>query len=356
MAHLARDNTNRSVRRLLMNNEQILTRRRLLGAAAAIPVLAGLPIGDATAAPRVGATTGYQPHGAGYYRFSIGSLRATVISDGYGNAPFWPIFAANQPASATESFLKENHLGTTNQFTNNLLVVDTPTDRVMVDTGFGDVLGPASGQFPRLVQNLKRAGISPNSITMVIITHVHYDHVAGIVTKGGAHAFPKAKYVIVDDEWTYWTGNRFEADINASKAPDELKKPAIYAAKTYLPPIRKRMQAVRPGADVAPGISLISVPGHSPSHTAIRFSSGNAELIHMADVAHRSDSGLQHPEWSVIFDYDAEQAIASRRQILGQIATDRTMVLGYHFAFPGLGYVEAAGSAFRWNPVPWTWA
>ena len=338
-----------------MKNTRRLTRRELLRAGAAIPLLTSLPMEVAQAAPVARGSARYQPHGAGYYRFNIGNFKATVISDGYGGVPFWPIFAANQPASATEGFLKENHLDTTLQITNNLLVVDTPTDRVLVDTGFGDVLGPPSGQFPYLVQNLRRAGLSPDSITMVIITHIHLDHVAGIITKSRAHSFPKAKYVVVDDEWTYWTGNRWEADINTSKAPDEFKKAAIYAAKTYMPPIRKRMQAVRPGADIAPGISLVSAPGHSPSHTAIRFSSGTAELIHMADTAHRSDSGLQHPEWSIIFDYDPEQAIATRKRILSQVAADRTMVLGYHFAFPGLGYVEAAGSTFRWNSVPWTW-
>jgi hypothetical protein len=75
----------------------------------------------------------------------------------------------------------------------------------------------------------------------------------------------------------------------------------------------------------------------------------------MADVAHRPDSGLQHPEWSVIFDYDGDQAIATRKRVLGQVAADRTLVMGYHFPFPALGYVEAAGLAFRWNPIQWTW-
>ena len=202
-------------------------------------------IGDAYAAdPAAG---GSQPHGGGYYRFSIGSMRATVISDGYGNVPFWPIFAVNQPASATEAFLKDYRLGPAPQFTNNLLVVDTPADRVLVDTGFGDVLGPSSGQFPWMVQNLERAGIPAESITLVIITHIHLNHVAGIVSKSGEHVFPR--YVVDDDELTYWTGNRFEADVNASKAPEEFKKAAIYAAKTYLPAIRQRMQVVRPGVE-----------------------------------------------------------------------------------------------------------
>lgn len=338
-----------------MRNMPKMTRRKLLGAGAAVPILAGRRFDVVSAAHANEAAAGWQPHGGGYYRFDIGSFKATVISDGYGSVPFWPIFAANQPALATEAFLKENRLGPTPQFTNNMLVVDTPTDRVLVDTGFGDVLGPDIGQFPWLVQNLKRAGIPPESISMVIITHVHLDHVAGIITKSGDYIFPNARYVIVDEELSYWTGNRFEADINASQQPEEFKKATIYAAKTYLPPIKQRMQVVRPGADVAPGITLIPAPGHSPSQTAVRFSSGKAELIHMADVANRSDSGLQHPEWSVIFDFDSEQAIATRRRIFSQVASDRTLVMGYHFPFPGLGYVETAGSAYRWIPIPWTW-
>jgi glyoxylase-like metal-dependent hydrolase (beta-lactamase superfamily II) len=336
-----------------MRKMQTLTRRVLLGAGAAIPVLAGLRWDGVSGG--IARDTANEPHGGGYYRFEIGAFKATVISDGHGTTQFWPIFAANQPQSATEAFLQANGLSPSPQFTNNLLVVDTPTDRVLVDTGFGDVLGPPSGQFPWLVQNLRRAGIPPESITMVIITHVHLDHVAGIVTRAGDHVFPKAKYVIVDDELSYWTGNRWEGDINASNVPVEFKQAALYATRTYLPPIMHRMEVVRPGAQVAPGITLIPAPGHSPSHTAVRFSSNNAQLIHMADVAHRADSGLQHPEWSIIFDFDPEQAIATRKRILSQVAAERTMVMGYHFPFPALGYVETAGSAYRWNPVPWTW-
>ena len=85
-------------------------------------------------------------------------------------------------------------------------------------------------------------------------------------------------------------------------------------------------------------------PGHSPAMTAIRFSSGNDELIHMADTVHQSDSGLQHPEWSIIFNSYPEQGITTRSEILAQVAADRSLVMGYHFPFPGLGYVEAAGS------------
>ena len=143
-----------------METTLTLTRRGLLRAGAAvIPVLTGLRFGIIGAAYAADQPPGSQPHGGGYYRFSIGSMIATVILDGYGNVPFWPIFAANQRASATEAFLKENRLGPAPQFTHNLLVVDAATDHVLVDTGFGDVLRPSSGVFPWMLKNLERAGI-----------------------------------------------------------------------------------------------------------------------------------------------------------------------------------------------------
>jgi glyoxylase-like metal-dependent hydrolase (beta-lactamase superfamily II) len=339
-----------------MITKPTLSRRKLLVVGAAIPTLGALPLGflgEARANDQP--VAGDDPFVAGSYRFNIGDFKATVVSDGYGSVPFWPVFAANQTEEAVQPFLKQNRLGATVQGTNNLLVVDTGTDRVMVDTGFGDVLGPEVGHFPWLVANLKRAGITFESITMIIISHIHFDHVAGILSKAGDHVFPNAKYVVVDDEWAYWTGNRWEADVNASKLPDPLKKSVLYATKTYMPAIKGRMQLVRAGEDVAPGITLLPAPGHSPAMTAIRFSSGNDELIHMADTVHKSDSGLQHPEWSIIFDSYPEQGIATRKRILGQVAADRTLVMGYHFPFPGLGYVEAAGPAYRWNSLPWSW-
>ena len=92
--------------------------------------------------------------GAGLYRFNIGEFKATVISDGYGHFDFWPALATNQDEATVKAFLAQNHVSAQPQLTNNLLVVDTPTDRVLVDTGFGDSIGPQSGHFPQLVQNL----------------------------------------------------------------------------------------------------------------------------------------------------------------------------------------------------------
>ena len=137
--------------------------------------------------------------------------------------------------------------------------------------------------------------------------------------------------------------------------PDDIKKGTIWAAKSNLPPIRGRLQLLKPEGEITHGLSLIPAPGHSPAQSAILVSSRNDQLIHMADVAHRSDTGLQHPEWSILFDYDSQEAIQTRKRMLDWVATDRTLVMGYHFAFPAIGHVERSGGAYRWNAYPWAW-
>src|SRR6202007_2394333 len=170
--------------------------------------------------------------------------------------------------------LKANFMQPVIQATNNMLVVDTGRERILVDTGFGEKLGPSFGNFPGLQANLRHAGITPESIDLVVTSHGHLDHIGGLVTKSGALAFPKAQFVFVDTEGNYWTGSRFESEVNRSPMPDPCKKGTIGAARDNLPPVANRSRFVKQGGEITAGVHYVAAPGHSPSPAAIQFASG----------------------------------------------------------------------------------
>jgi glyoxylase-like metal-dependent hydrolase (beta-lactamase superfamily II) len=293
-------------------------------------------------------------NGNGFYRFKIGDFQATVVSDGYGQLPIAAL-ATNAPEAELASVLKANFMQPMIQSTSNILVVDTGRERILVDTGFGEKLGPSYGGYGGLQANLRRAGITPESIDLVVTSHGHIDHIGGLTTKSGALAFPKAQFVFVDTEWNYWTGRRYESEVNSSPMPDPFKKGMIVAAQENLPPVADRSRFVKQGGEITSGVHYIAAPGHSPSHASILFTSGQEQFMHMGDVAHNPVTSLQHPDWTPIFDYNPAQAIKSRKANLDRVATDGIVVMGYHFPFPAIGHVVRHDTAYHWEAAQWVW-
>jgi glyoxylase-like metal-dependent hydrolase (beta-lactamase superfamily II) len=329
----------------------ILTRRSLFRAGAALAVAVPTAV-RAEDTRQVGAE---RLNGNGFYRFKIGDFQATVISDGHGQIPIRPILAMNVSEAELAPVLQANFMQPLIQVTNNMLVVDTGRRRILVDTGFGEKIGPSFGSFPGLEANLLRAGITPESIDLVVTSHGHLDHIGGLVKKSGALAFPKAQFVFVDTEWNYWTGSRYEGEVNSSPMPDPFKKATIGAARENLPPLADRCRFVKQGGEITGGVHYVAAPGHSPSHASILFTSGNEQFMHMGDIAHNPVTSLQHPDWTPVFDYEPAQAIKSRKTILDRAATDRIMVMGYHFPFPAIGHVVRRDTAYHWESAQWAW-
>jgi glyoxylase-like metal-dependent hydrolase (beta-lactamase superfamily II) len=342
----------------MIKSPTILTRRNLFRAGAGLAVAAtATPLltpasARAEDAQQAGAE---RLNGNGFYRFKIGDFHATVISDGYGEIPIRPILVMNASEVELAPVLKANFMQPVIQATNNILAIDTERERILVDTGFGEKLGPSFGSFPGLAANLRRAGITPESIDLVVTSHGHLDHIGGLATKSGALAFPKAQFVFVDTEWNYWTGSRYESEVNSSPMPDPFKKATIAAARENLPPIADRSRFVKQGGKITSGVHYIAAAGHSPSHATILFTSGNEQFMHMGDIAHNPVTSLQHPDWTPVFDYDPAQAIKSRKAILDRVATDQIMVMGYHFPFPAIGHVVRHDTAYHWEAAQWAW-
>lgn len=283
------------------------------------------------------------------YHFKIGHFEALSISGGAMSVSAYPTYAPNAERAEVERVLYERFLPP-NQYTLqlNALVVATGSNKVLVDTGAGTEFGPSLG---RLATNLQSVGIQPEDIDTVILTHAHPDHIGGIVAPDGALTFPNAQYSISEAEWTFWTAP--DLNVRLARLEEAFKPLFLSAAHRHLSSIADRVTLYRRDQEIVPGIHALAAPGHTPGHSALLIASGDAQLLHTADVFHHAAFDLEHPHWQTAFDYDPAQAYATRRQLLDRAAADRTHLMAYHIPFPGVGHIRARGGHYEWEPTPW---
>ncbi len=273
-------------------------------------------------------------------RFKLGDFEVLVVKDGArpSGKPS-ETFGTNQSPEAVSELLQKNFLPT-DQFVNSFApaLINTGSDLVLFDTGFGEQ-GRESGN-GRLLEGLAAAGYTPDDVTVVVLTHMHGDHIGGLMEKGKP-AFPKARYVFGQKEYDFWT------DEKRVGTPAENGHKAVLA---NVKPLAEKATFIGDGADVVPGISAIAAFGHSPGHMIFNVESSGKRLILTADTANHFVLSLQRPEWEVRFDMDKAAAAATRKKVFDMVATDRVAFLGYHMPFPSVGYAEKLDTGYRFVP------
>lgn len=271
----------------------------------------------------------------------LGDFAITTILDGTSRkeGPF-PIFGAGQEAETVAALLAENHLPA-DYFLHCFVptLVQTPSDLVLFDTGFGP-MGRESG-CGQLRTRMQEAGYAPEDVTIVVITHMHGDHIGGLMEADGP-AFPNARYVTSKVEYDFWTSDKRQG------TPQEGNAKLV---NENVVPLTEKMTFVADGDQVVPGITAVAAHGHSPGHTAYLLESRNRQLMLTADTANHYVASLQRPDWHVVFDIDKKAAAASRQQIFGRIADAGMPFIGHHMPFPSIGYIERAGDGFRYVPA-----
>ncbi len=328
-----RSNLTRNKRKIIM----ITRRSALLGTAAAAlaPALAGH-----AAAP----VSGHQA--PAFYRFKVGDMEITAISDGYGAFPRIDGFVKNADAKDVAAALGEAYLPTgVVRIPFTTLVVNTAGKLVLLDVGNGDMAAPTSGTW---MANFRAAGFTPDMVDMIVISHMHGDHINGLRLKDGTAVFPKAEIKVGAVEAAFW----FNAD-NAAKASAGMMKTNFDNAARVFAPIAKDLSHYAWDKEVAPGITAIGAPGHTPGHTMFAIASGKDNFLAVSDITNIPALFVRHPDWAVLFDTDADVARATRHKVLDMVAAEKMHVGFYHADFPANGYIERNGSGYNLIPAPW---
>ncbi|KQS67607.1 hypothetical protein ASG32_30455 [Methylobacterium sp. Leaf361] len=271
------------------------------------------------------------------YRFRHGSYEVTVLSDGHLVLPT-TLLAPEAPAADRSAALEIAGLRSESyEPAANIPLIRSGEELILFDTG-GVGFQPGLGQLSR---HLAASGIEAGSITKVVLTHGHPDHIWGTVLADGALRFPNATYYAGATEWDFW--NR---DDVWTKLPDA-QRPFATGARRQYAAVRDRVTMVRPGDEVISGIHAMATPGHTPGHLSFEVAGGDG-LIIAGDVVTTPSVFFPNPRWTFGFDADDGQAIASRERLLDRAASEHAMLLGYHWPYPGVGFAERDGAGYRY--------
>lgn len=305
----------------------VLDRRRFLAAASALVAAGALPA-------RVLAFAGPQT-------VTVGTVEVTVLSDGLLYLPVGVIAPAADPAALTALLTAAGAKIADGviELSATPLVIRDGGQTVLVDMGSGSGFQPTAG---KLMQNLAAAGIDPASITRVVFTHAHPDHLFG-AAEGGVLHLPGASYHIGAAEHGFWADPDVFQMLPADFHPFAQGAQAAFAA------IGDRLSLLKAGDLVSPNVAVFDTPGHTPGHMSLEIAGGDGALV-TGDAVPNAVVSFAHPDWAFGFDADPALASASRRALLARAAAGRHAVIGYHWTTP-IGRCEAAGDGFRLIPA-----
>jgi glyoxylase-like metal-dependent hydrolase (beta-lactamase superfamily II) len=321
-----------------------LTRRTVLTGATAAAAGALAPY--ALTSPATAAAPPAGTQAPGFYRYKVGDFEVTAIHDGAFTRPvegYVRNISNDQAIVAAEAaYFPKGRV--TIPF--NPLVVNTGAKLVLIDAGLGRVPNVPAGM---LIANMAAAGIDPKAIDIVVLSHLHPDHINGVKGADGALAFPNAEIKAPGRDWEWWMN-----DDNLNKAPEGMWKGYFQNARKVLSNLANQVTKYEWGKEVAPGITALDTSGHTPGHTSFAVASGSARILVQSDVTNVPQFFLRNPDWHVVFDWDPVKAAQSRRKFYDMASTEKMLVQGFHFPFPSAGYVEKDGTGFRLVPVTWS--
>lgn len=272
-----------------------------------------------------------------HHRFRQGEFEITVLSDGFITIPGEILVSEGSAAEREATLGRLDTVGDMVRPKANIPLIRAGADLILVDIGGGDRYQPTDG---RLAGNLRLAGINAAEITKVVVSHAHPDHIGAMLVADGSLRFPNASYHVGAAEWAFWMDPDYRSNMPAGLHE------FVAGAQRDLGAIRDRVTLLKAGDEIVTGLRALDTPGHTPGHLSFELAGGEG-LIIAGDVATNEIVSFEHPDWRFGYDADPELGIRTRRRLLDRAAKDRTRLLGYHWAHPGVGHAERDGDAFR---------
>src|SRR6266851_2151654 len=298
-------NGGRAMSSPVVRRRNILKRNSMHFAVALLAALASFVAGPNAALAAAPQHHDQQP---GFYRLKVGDLEVTALFDGTGVFdPHW----LNGTKAAMDGVIKGLHEDPHMlDVVDSGFLVNTGKQRILVDAGAGTWWG--GGALGRLAGSLRSAGYTPEEVDIVLVTHLHSDHVGGLTTQDGKRAFPNAEVYVAKAESDFWLSPEI-----AAKAPKDAQ-PFFQSAQAIAAPYIKagKWHTFSGSEPIVDGMQLVPLPGHTPGHTGYEFSSKGQKILFWGDTIHAQRVQLQHPEVTAIFDIDQTAAAATCNQLL----------------------------------------
>jgi glyoxylase-like metal-dependent hydrolase (beta-lactamase superfamily II) len=284
----------------------------------------------------------------GAYRYKVGDIEVTVLSDGFRMVPVDGNYLSNATADDLQKALAAAGQPIDKmKNTYSPIVLTTSGKRVLFDTGNGEAAAAQSkNERGTLNANLAAASIDRNAIDVVVISHFHADHVNGLLMPGNSKAFPNAEIMVPENEWKFWMD-----DGEMSRASKGRMTELFANNRRVFDALKRQVTPYAWDKEIVPGVTAKGTPGHSIGHTSFVVSSGGKSVFVQSDVCNNVAVFAPNPDWHGFFDQDAAQAAATRRKVYDMLVAERLPVQGYHFPFPALARIEKSGGGYRVVPA-----
>ncbi|TMJ56820.1 MAG: MBL fold metallo-hydrolase [Alphaproteobacteria bacterium] len=282
------------------------------------------------------------------YALKVGEIDVLVVSDGVLPLPT-KMLAHNAAPSVRAGWLKDMFLPPDAfDWALNAVVVRSGGKTILIDAGLGsdpDLHLPRAGQ---LTKRLEAAGIDLASVTDVVLTHMHMDHVGGLLADGVKDRLrPDLRVHLAAAEAEFWVSPDFSRVSMPPGFPDALRR----TAKRFLDEYGSQLRPFESEYEVAPGVLVQRTGGHTPGHSVVRLASGGERLTFAGDAVF--EVGFEHPDWYNGFEHDPVEAARVRVDLLRELAANREALVATHLSFPSVCHVAVAGDAFRCVPAFW---